>query len=146
MLLLSRVRLFVTPWTVTLQVPLSMGFSRQEYRSRLPFPTLEDLSKAGIKPGSPALKADFFFLNHLGHQGSLSMRETQALLSAHLFHSVQLQCLIVFTLGLFLLAVFLSWMSFLKLHLKILSGTFGYGQRIDIFNQFETVCVLKMYR
>ena len=40
-----------------------------------------------------------------------------------------------------LLAVFLSWMSFLKLHLKILSGTFGHGQHIHIFNQFEIVCV-----
>ena len=98
MLLLSRVRLFVTPWTVTLQVPLSMGFSRQEYWSRLPFPTLEDLSRAGIKPGSLALQADFFFFfNHLGHQGSLSMRETQALLSAHLFQSVQLQCLSLYS-------------------------------------------------
>ena len=35
---LSRVRLFVTPWTVALRVPLSMGFSRQEYWTGLPFP------------------------------------------------------------------------------------------------------------
>ena len=34
----SRVRLFVTPWTVARQAPLSMGFSRQEYWSGLPFP------------------------------------------------------------------------------------------------------------
>ena len=34
---LSRVRLFATPWTVALQAPLSMGFSRQEYWSGLPF-------------------------------------------------------------------------------------------------------------
>ena len=45
----------------------------------------------------------FFFLNHLNHQGSPSMRETQSLLSAYIFQSAQLQCLIVFTLGLFLL-------------------------------------------
>ena len=40
---LSRVRLFATPWTVTHQAPLSMEFSRQEYRSGLPLPTPEDL-------------------------------------------------------------------------------------------------------
>ena len=37
--LLSHIQLFLTPWTVTCQAPLSMGFSRQEYRSRLPFPS-----------------------------------------------------------------------------------------------------------
>ena len=37
--LLSRVQLFVTPWTIAYQVPLSMGFSRQEYWSELPFPS-----------------------------------------------------------------------------------------------------------
>ena len=38
-LVLSRVQLFATPWTVTCQAPLSMEFSRQEYWSELPFPT-----------------------------------------------------------------------------------------------------------
>ena len=38
--LLSCVRLFVTPWTVAYQAPLSVGFSRQEYWSGLPFPSL----------------------------------------------------------------------------------------------------------
>ena len=55
---LSRVCLFVTPWTVAYQAPLSMGFSRQEYRSRLPFPSPGDLPNPGIEPGSPALEAD----------------------------------------------------------------------------------------
>ena len=55
---LSRVRLFVTPWTVTYQAPPSMGFSRQEYWSGLPFPSQGDLPDPGIKPGSPALQAD----------------------------------------------------------------------------------------
>ena len=40
---LSRVQLFATPWTVAHQTPLSMGFSRQEYWSGLPFPTSGDL-------------------------------------------------------------------------------------------------------
>ena len=52
---LSRVRLFATPWTVAYQAPPSMGFSRQESWSRLPFPSPEDLPHPGIKPGSPAL-------------------------------------------------------------------------------------------
>jgi len=47
---LSRVRLFVTPWTVARQVPLSMEFSRQEYWSGLPFPSPGDLSDPGIEP------------------------------------------------------------------------------------------------
>ena len=54
----SLVRLFVTPWTVAHQAPLSMGFSRQEYWSGLPFPSPGDLPNPGIKPGSPALQAD----------------------------------------------------------------------------------------
>ena len=55
---LSRVQLFVTPWTVTCQAPLSMAFSRQEYQSGSPFPSLGDLLNPGIKPRSPALQAD----------------------------------------------------------------------------------------
>ena len=47
-----------TPWTITCQAPLSMGFSRQEYWSGLPFPSPEDLSNTGIEPRSPALQAD----------------------------------------------------------------------------------------
>ena len=56
--LLSRVQLFATPWTVAYQAPPSMGFSRQECWSRLPFPSPGDLPDPGIKPRSPALRAD----------------------------------------------------------------------------------------
>ena len=52
---LSRVRLFATPWTVAYHAPPSMGFSRQEYWSRLPFPSPEDFSNPGIEARSPAL-------------------------------------------------------------------------------------------
>ena len=52
---LSRVRLSVTPWTIAYQAPPSMGFSRQEYWSGLPFPSLRDLPDPGIEPRSPAL-------------------------------------------------------------------------------------------
>ena len=55
---LSRVRLFVTPWTAASQAPLSTGFSRQEYCSGLPFPSPEDLPNSGIEPGTPALQVD----------------------------------------------------------------------------------------
>ena len=54
---LSRVRLFATPWTIPYQAPKSMGFSRQEYWSGLPFPSPGDLPDPGIELGSPALGA-----------------------------------------------------------------------------------------
>ena len=53
---LSRVLLFATPWTVAHQA--SMGFSRQEYWSGLPFPSPGDLPDPGIEPRSPALQVD----------------------------------------------------------------------------------------
>ena len=46
------------PRTVARQAPLSMGFSRQEYWSELPFPSPGDLPDPGIQPGSPELQAD----------------------------------------------------------------------------------------
>ena len=56
--LLSRVWLFAIPWTVVYQASLSMGFSRQEYWSALPFPSPGDLPDTGIEPRSPTLWAD----------------------------------------------------------------------------------------
>ena len=49
---------FATPWTIAHQAPLSLGLSRQEYRSGLLFPSPGDLPNSGIEPGSPALLAD----------------------------------------------------------------------------------------
>ena len=67
----SRVRLFVTPWTVARQAPLSMGFSRQDYRRGLPCPPSGDLSDPGIKPMSPASPAFVGgFLYQWSHLGS----------------------------------------------------------------------------
>ena len=57
---LSCVQLLVTPWTIAHQAPLSMGFSRQEYWSGLPFPPPGDLPDPGIKPTSPTLAGGFF--------------------------------------------------------------------------------------
>ena len=56
--LLSRVQLFATSWTVAYQTVTSMGFSRQECWSGLPFSSPGDLLNPGIEPGSPALQAD----------------------------------------------------------------------------------------
>ena len=69
--LLSRVWPFVTPWTVAYQAPPSMGFSRQESWSGLPFPSPGDLPDPGIEPGSPALQARQM-LSRLSHEGSPS--------------------------------------------------------------------------
>ena len=51
---------FVTPWIVARQAPLSMGYSRQEYWSGLPFPSSGDLPDPGIEPVYPALAGGFF--------------------------------------------------------------------------------------
>ena len=62
----SYVQIFVTLWTVAHQVPLSMELSRQEYWSRLPFPTPGDLSKLGLEPValvSHALAVRFFTIS-----------------------------------------------------------------------------------
>ena len=55
---LSHIWLFVTPWTVAHQAPLSMGFSRQEYWSGLPCPPPGDHRNPEIEPRSPALQVD----------------------------------------------------------------------------------------
>ena len=62
----SRVRLFTTLWTIAHQAPLSMGFSRQEYWSELPFPPPGDLPDPGIEAGSfmsPSLAGGFFTIS-----------------------------------------------------------------------------------
>ena len=61
--MLICVQLFVTQWTVDYQVPQSMGFSRQEYWSGLPFSSPGDLLDPGmelISPEAPALAGRFF--------------------------------------------------------------------------------------
>ena len=67
---LSRVRLFATLWTVAYQAPPSVGFSRQEYWSGLPFPSPGDLPDPGIEPGSPTLQADALLSEPPGGPGS----------------------------------------------------------------------------
>ena len=65
----AQSHLTITPWTVVCQAPLSMGFSRQEYWSGLPFPPPRDLADPGTKllsSGISALVGDFLPLLHLG--------------------------------------------------------------------------------
>ena len=75
--LLSHGHLFVTPWTVAHQAPLSMGSSRQEYWSGFPFPSPGDFPDPGIEPTSSAREVDSLPLSHqgtptciLGHRNS----------------------------------------------------------------------------
>ena len=61
--MVSCVRVFVTPWTVAHQAPLSTDFSRQDYWSQLPLPPPGDFPDPGIEPESPmspALAGGFF--------------------------------------------------------------------------------------
>ena len=58
--LLGHVWFYVTPWIIARQAPLSMGFSRQEHWSGLPWPPPGDLLSLGTKSASPALTGRFF--------------------------------------------------------------------------------------
>ena len=62
---------FVIPWTVARQAPLSMGFPRQEYWNRLPFPSPGDLPDPEVKPISSAWQADSLPLSYQSHRGQL---------------------------------------------------------------------------
>ena len=85
---LSRVQLLETPRTVTYQAPPSMGFSRQEHWSGLPFPSPGDLPNPGIEPGSPALQVDSLLSETPGKPGvrlgSASFRNWPGLLANYL--------------------------------------------------------------
>ena len=84
----SHFRLFVTPWTVARQAPLSMGFSRQEYWSGLLCPPPGDRPNPGIEPGSLVLAGGFFTTSAtwevpsvigLSRSGNEKMLETRVL-------------------------------------------------------------------
>ena len=74
----SLVQLFVIPWAVACQTPLSMGFSWQEYWSRLPFPPRGDLPNPGIEPMSPVSPAlvDGFFTTNSDWEVEAHMKST----------------------------------------------------------------------
>ena len=77
----SHVHLFATPWTIAYQAPPSMGFSRQEYWSGLPFPSAEDLTDPGSNPCLSHCRQTLYCLSH---QGSLVDRVPKELwMEAH---------------------------------------------------------------
>ena len=75
-------KLCLTPWTIAHQAPVSMGFSRQEYWSGLPFPSPGDLPEPGVEPASSVLVGRFFTVEAPGkpsclvtvHYDSVSLR------------------------------------------------------------------------
>ena len=71
--LLSHVRLFATPWTITNQAPSSMGFSRQEYCSGLPFPSPGDLPDPRIEPRLLHCRQILYCLSHHGSLSTLKL-------------------------------------------------------------------------
>ena len=71
---LSRVRLFVTPWTVAYEATPSMGFSRQKYWSGVPFPSAGDLPDPGMEPRSPALQADGLPSKPTGNRANMGVK------------------------------------------------------------------------
>ena len=73
--LLSHVRLFVTLRAVARQAPLSVGFFRQEYWSRLPFPSPGHLPNPGIEPASPALAGRFFTTEPPGKSKCMNLKK-----------------------------------------------------------------------
>ena len=85
---LSRVRLFATSWTIALQVPLSMEFSRQEYWSSFPFPAPGDRPNLSLM--SPALTMDSLPLSHqgspMGEYEVLNKNHCSTLAPAHILH------------------------------------------------------------
>ena len=81
---LSRVRL-CHPWTVAHQTPPSMGFSRQEYWSGLPFPSPGDLPDPGIEPRSPTLQAD---ASTSAPPGTYKLKKENGYLRAYLFNRI----------------------------------------------------------
>ena len=74
----SHVQLFAASWTVTHQALQSMGFSRQEYWSGLPFPSPGDLPDPGTEPGSPTLQAVSLPSEPPGKPGTFSTSQSPA--------------------------------------------------------------------
>ena len=85
--LLSCVQLFVTPWTITYQTPLTMGFSKLRYWSGLPFPSPGVFPDPGIKPRSPTLQADA-----LPSEPSGKPKNVQTTVQLHSFHILARLC------------------------------------------------------
>ena len=77
--LLSHVSFFVIPWTVAQKASLSIEFCKQEYWSRLLYPTPGDLPDPGTEPTSPALAGRFFTTEPLGKPSCLGILNSKTL-------------------------------------------------------------------
>ena len=88
--LLSHVPLFANPWTVAYQASPSMGFSRQEYQSGLPFLSPGDLPNPGIEPRSPALQAGALPSEPPGKPNIAALKYIKQMLSHTYTHSYHL--------------------------------------------------------
>ena len=113
--LLSHVQLFATPWTRAHQAPLSMGFSRQEYRSGLLFPPPGDLHNRRSNPHLLRCLAGSLPLSHPGAPCSLSVESTFFSLSP--FHCVldsgfESMCFVYCVVMIFLWSSISVWRSF----------------------------------
>ena len=157
--LLSRVRLFATPWTVAYQVaPPSMGFSRQEYWSGLPFPSPGNLPDPGFKPGSPAFQA-YSLTSELAPMISLIYLHligvTQWFLINFIYNvgettvfllTAKETCFITFIFGLHILrSIYFSpswrrcWIRrYLKSYLRLHSGQFQLLNRIFLLHSVKS--------
>ena len=114
---LSCVQLFVIPWTMACQAPLSMGFSRQEYWNGLPFPSPEELPNTGIEPWSPASQADSLPLSYREVLSSLNRTK-----HAYIFTYVHVYvCIQTY------LCVFYIMLCFICLSVHIYSNTHMHG-------------------
>ena len=82
---LSYVRLFVTPWTAAHQAPLSMGFSRQEFWSGLPFPSPGNIPEPGIRLCLQHWKVDSLPLSNLGSPSFTILQVTEIIKSVIIY-------------------------------------------------------------
>ena len=87
----SHVQLFETWGTIAYQAPMSIGFSRQEHWSGLPFPPPGDLPNSGIKPVSPTLAGGFFTTEPPGKPYA-SFRTVQTLGHNPLSETLEVSC------------------------------------------------------
>ena len=115
--LLSRLRLFLTLWTVAHQAPLSMEFSRPAFWSRLPCRPPGDLPNPGIKPASPvapALQGDSLQLSHWGSPEAPRGPPRSVVRCLHQYGSLRVLCLSFASVA-GLQALWNQWLSLLSL-------------------------------
>ena len=125
----SHVRFFSTLWSIAHQTPLSVGFSRQEYWSGLPFPSLGDLPNPGIEPKpliSPAVAGRFFTTSATWEALQLFARTCSPSRSSFLLQSLLL-CLV------FPFSCILSLVTFVYLPKSYLASSCPHPKKLLLF-------------